>query len=374
MKMGYKRLLIFEIIFMMLFTLSGFVSSILSGYIKVLSIIGMLVLFYFIFGFEKDRHRYSKSICIEMIIYLLIFFILYYLLGIIIGFVRVGNYWTSNHIFTALIPLILTIFLKEILRYMMLVKSEGSKLLVITTTIFFMIFDIAGQLNDSIFTSAYATFTFFAVTIIPIISENIFCSYVSYKTGYKPTIFYLLIKNLYVYFVPIVPNPNEYIYSIIELIVPMIFLFNIYKFFLKDKDEDVLRESHKSRLIPLIIPTIIVVFLVYITSGYFHYHAVAIASGSMTPNINKGDVVVIEKRNDYANMEVGQVLAFRKGNIVVVHRIIKKIFVENKYYFYTKGDNNDSPDNYQITEDMVLGIVNIKVPYIGYPTVWLNDL
>ena len=374
MKKGYKRLLIFEIVFMMLIILSGFVSSILSGYVKVLSIIGMLVIFYFIFGFEKDRHRYSKSICIEIIINVLIFFILYYLLGVLIGFAKVGNYWNFNYIIDSMLPLILTIILKEVLRYMMLVKSEGSKLLIIFTTIFFIFLEIAGQIDESLFTSPYATFTYFAITIVPIISVNIFCSYLSYKAGYKPSILYLLIMNLYMYFVPIIPNPNEYFYSIIYLVVPMIFLFNVYRFFLKDRDEDVLREYHKKRILPLIIPSIIVIFLVYITSGYFYYHAIAIASGSMTPNINKGDVVVIEKYNNFENIEIGQVIAYKKANIIVVHRLIKKLKVDGKYYFYTKGDNNDTADNYEITEDMMIGIVNIKIPYIGYPTVWVNSL
>ena len=374
MKKGYKRLLLFEIIFIMLFILSGFVSSILSGYVKVFSIIGMLVLFKLFFGFEKDRHRYWKSICIELTINLLIYFILYYLLGILIGFTKVGNYWNFNNIINLIIPLILTIILRELLRYMMLVKSEGSKLLIVLTTIFFIVLDIAGQIDSSIFSSSYSTFSFFAITIIPIISTNIFCSYVCYKAGYKPTVFYLLIKNLYVYLVPIIPNPNEYLYSIIELVVPMIFLFNIYRFFLKDEDEDVVREYHKKKVLPLVIPTLMIVLLVYFTSGYFRFHAIAIASGSMSPNINKGDVVVIEKTHDYQNIDIGQVIAYKKGNIVVVHRLIKKINVDGKYYFYTKGDANADADNYYITEDAIIGIVNIKIPIIGYPTVWINSL
>ena len=374
MKKGYLRLLIFELVLIVLFILSGFVSSILSGYIKVLSIIGILVIFKFMFGYEKDRHRYWKSICIEIAICLLTYFLLYYLLGILIGFVKTGNYWTSNNIINVIIPLILTIILKEILRYMMLIKSEGSKLLLVITTMFFIILDIAGQINDSILVTPYAFFCFIAVTVLPIISTNIFCSYVSYRSGYRPTIFYLLIKNLYVYVIPIIPNPNEYLYSIIELIIPMIFMFRIYKFFLKDRDDEVLREYHKNRIIPLIIPTVIVCVLVYFTSGYSYYHAIAIASGSMTPNINKGDVVLIEKNTNFENLDVGQVIAYKKGNIVVVHRLVKKIEVDGEYYFYTKGDANDTEDNYEITEDMFIGIVNVKIPFIGYPTVWLNSL
>ena len=374
MKKGYKRLLIFEIIFILLFILSGFVSSILSGYIKVISLIGILILFKLLFGFEKDRHRYIKSICMEIIIYFLIYFILYYLLGILIGFVKTVNYFSAKGIIDVILPLILTILLKEYLRYMTLTKSEGSKLLTVFSVIFFIIFDIAGTINESIFASSYSFFCFIAITVIPTISANIFCSYLSYKTGYKPAMLYMLVKSLYVYIIPIVPNPNEYIYSIIELVVPMIFLYKIYKFYLVDKDEEILREYHKNKLLPLIIPTLIVIFLVYLTSGYFKYHAIAIASGSMTPNIMKGDVVVIEKTNDYEHINIGDVLAHRKGNIIVVHRVIKKLVIDGEYYFYTKGDYNDSPDNYEITQDMVYGTVNIKIPFIGYPTVWLNSL
>ena len=374
MKKSYLRLLIFELITILLVILSGFVSSILSGYVKVVSIIILLVLFKFMFGFEKDRHRYWKSIIIELLICLLVYFLLYYILGILIGFTKVVNYWTLNNIIYLFIPLILNIILKEIFRYMMLVKSEGSKLLVVTSTIVCVVLDLAGLFNESIFISPYAFFCFIAMTVIPIISTNVFCSYMCCKTGYKPTMFYLLIKNLYIYIVPIIPNPNEYIYSMIELLIPMIFLFRIYRFFLKDRDEQIVREYHKKKFYHLIIPTIIVIFFVYITSGCFYHHAIAIASGSMDPYIKKGDVVIIEKNRDFDHLDVDQVIAYKKGNIIVVHRLVKKIQVEGKYYFYTKGDANNDIDNYEITEDMFIGIVNIKIPYIGYPTVWIDSL
>ena len=42
--------------------------------------------------------------------------------------------------------------------------------------------------------------------------------------------------------------------------------------------------------------------------------------------------------------------------------------------YYTKGDANEQIDGYKITMDMVIGTVNFKIPYIGYPTVWVNEL
>ena len=94
----------------------------------------------------------------------------------------------------------------------------------------------------------------------------------------------------------------------------------------------------------------------------------------MKPNINKGDVVVIEKTNNYKNIKIGDVLAYKYDNIIIVHRVINILKENDEYYFYTKGDNNNSEDNFVIYEDMIVGIVNIKLPFIGYPTVWFNEL
>lgn len=375
MKRGYKRLLIFEISIMIILFLNSFVSSILSSNLKIIFLALILLLFRFLFGFEKDRHRHAKSVCLEIIIYLLIYFILYYLSGLLTGFAMSTRFTTIEGLVKVVLPVIIMIPLQEVLRYMMLSKSEGSKLLVVMTCILFIIFDLVGTYDSDTFSGAYPIFLFIATYLLPSISRNIFCSYVSMKSGYKPTILYSLIIRTYSFFVPIIPNPNVYLYSIFELITPAIFMYYIYKFFKKKQDEEVLRRKQKNKAIALVLPTLLVVFLVYITSGYFHYHAIAVASGSMTPAILKGDVVIIEKTDGhFDDVKEGQVIAYKKDKIIVVHRLYKKIKVGNEYFFYSKGDANDFVDNYKITEEMMIGVVNVRVPFVGYPTVWLNNL
>ncbi len=374
MKKGYKRLLIFEIILIILFLLSNFVPSILSNYTKILFIIILLLMFKFLFGFEKDNHRYTKNVCIELIIYLLIYFLLYYLSGIVLSFARTTNYLHFNGLLNVVIPTILLIIFKEILRYMMLRKSEGSKMLIVITCVFFIIFDLIGTFSVNTFYSLYTIFLYIAITLLPIISRNILCTYISYKTGYKPVWLYSLIIGTYSFFLPIIPNPNKYIYSVVELVIPMIYLYFLYKYFKREKDEKVEREYSKKRIGGLIIPSLLVIFLVYFTSGYFYYHAIVIASGSMTPNILKGDVVVIEKIPNKKDIKIGEVIAYKHEDIIVVHRLVKKIIVDGEVFYYTKGDANNGIDKYKITEDEIIGIVNIRIPYIGYPTVWINEL
>ena len=374
MKKSQKKLLIFEIVIMLVILLSSFVSSILSNYVKILMLIIISILFKQLFGFERDRNRYSKPVCIEIIIYMLIYFLSYYLFGILITFVKTQNYLNYSGLIDVIIPTILIIVIKEILRYMILRKSEGSKILIVNSCLFFIIFDLMSYFNNIDLSSSYSIFIFISIILLPIISENVFCTYLSYKSGIKPGILYLLIKKMYIFFVPIVPNPNEYLYSIIELLIPMISLLFIHKYFKNLSDETIPRDYNKKRIGTLIFPSILVIFLVYITSGYFYYHAIVIASGSMTPNIRKGDVVVIEKIKDKKNIEIGEVLAYKSNNIIVVHRIVKKIRVDGQVYYYTKGDANNLVDNYKIEENQIIGIVNIKIPYIGYPNIWLKEL
>ena len=375
MKKGSKKLLIFEVLIIVLLLLNNFVSSILRGYIEILFIIALLGIFYFLYGFTKDRHHLWKNVSLDIIIFLLIFFILYYLLGIIISFAKTSNYYTISSFINIIIPLVLGIILKEILRYMIVSKTFDEKLLLIVTCILFINLDLVGKYELSTFSTKYDTFIFLAVVFLPIVSKNVLCTYLSYKVGYKPVIIYLLITSLYGYLMPVIPNPNQYIYSVIWLVIPFILLYRMYKYFHKEKhDLKIEREYHKKKFGTLIVPILLIIPVVYFVSGYFHYQAIVVASGSMEKAISKGDIVVIEKTDNPNKIELNEVIAYRYNKIIVVHRLVKKIKVDGETIFYTKGDANHDIDNYKITEDMIIGTVNVKIPYIGYPTVWLNEL
>ena len=375
MKKGYKRLLLFELIIFIILILNSFVWNILNKYTIILFLIVILILFKLFFGFEKDKHRYTKDILLETIIFLIIFFILYYLFGIIIGFAKTGNHYTLDGLKTFFIPIISLCVLEELLRYMIMTKAEGSKLLTCITILLFIFLDVSSAINYANFNSNYDKFIFLALTLLPSISKNISFSFLVLKMGYKPLILYQLIVNLYFYMLPIVPNPNEYLSSIIKFCIPILYIYRLHMFFLKNHDEDIVRNYQKKRMIPLSLSILVVVILVYLTSGYFHFWTIAVASGSMEPKIKKGDVVIIEKIDKkYNKLKKGDILAFKYKNVIIVHRIIKIIKQQDEYYFYTKGDANNKEDNFMVEKQMIIGKVNHKIPYIGIPTVWLNEL
>lgn len=374
-KNAYLRIERFLIILLLLLGINSFIYNFLSNYYMIAFLIILLVIFKIFFGFEKDRHRYAKDVIMDLVVYLLTFFIIYYLFGLLITFARNNGYYSWYGFSHFTLRLFLYVCLREFFRYQVLNKCEGSKASFILSIIVFIIMDISNNFYFYSFNSKYNIFIFISLYFLPVLGNNLLASYLDTKVGYKPVLFYMLVTTLYTYIMPIIPNPNEYLASVINFCLPMVVLYKQYSFFKKESDEDITRDYNKTNVPLLSFSLILTVFLVYFTSGYFHYHAIAVASGSMFPAIAKGDVVIVEKLDEDINkLKVGDVIAFNYSNTVIVHRLVNIINDRGEYFFYTKGDANNDVDSFVIKKGMIEGKVKVNIPLVGYPTVWLNEL
>lgn len=373
MKKGYQKLLIFILIILSILLLNQLIFNFLTQYLMIFFLLSILGLFQLIFHFEKDRRRYTKDIMLEVTIFLLIFFLLYYILGLKIAFVRVENSHTINNLVNLIIPITTTTVLAEILRDQLLIKAEGNNYSAALITILLIGIDLTNPIYSNNLTNKYDVFLLLALTILPSISKNVTCTYISKRVGYKAVLIYVLPMNLYSYLLPIIPNTSEYLESLIRFLTPILLLYKISQFFKKEKDEEIKIEKKQKSYFLLSIMSIVVVIFFYFTSGYFHYQGIAIASNSMSPKIKKGDAVIVEKIDrNYSKLQEGQIIVYKYNNKIIVHRLTDKVTANNKFYFYTKGDNNKNKDNYEIKEEMLIGVVKIKIPYIGGFSVWLN--
>lgn len=376
MKKSYVKLLFLIFTFIAIFIINSLKFKLINQVILDIILVLLLFISYKLFGFEKDRHRYTKDIILEIIISLITFFLLYYLSGILIGFAKTDNFLKLTYIVKIIVPLIIYIILKELLRYQLLVKSSESKYLIILVTILFIFMDNTIVLSSHNFVFNKEMFLVISTIVLPSITENILCSYLSLNFGCKPCIIYLFFVKLYSYLFPIIPNPNEYIYSILLLFLPVILLIKVKRWLDKDFTEREITDRYynKSKEAIFYIPVIILVIcIMYFISGYFKYYAIAVASGSMEKTISKGDIVIVDKK--YNNLKEKDIIAYNYDGKIVVHRINEIIYTnkDNEMYIYTKGDANREKDKYKVTEDMVIGVVSFKVPLIGYPTVLLNE-
>ena len=138
MKKSYIKIIILLLIFSILFILNIFTFKILDQIKLDIILLLIFVLTYITLGFEKDRHRYTKDVILEITIILISFFILYYLFGILVGFAQNANYYTYKSLINIILPIIIFILIKEVLRYQLLTKASESKIIIYQLGILFI--------------------------------------------------------------------------------------------------------------------------------------------------------------------------------------------------------------------------------------------
>ena len=376
MKKGYQKLLILELAIFVLLIINSFISNFLTGYKTVFFLFIVLGIFKWLLGFEKDRHRFIKDFILDETVIIIIFLLAYYTLGIFVGFLKT-DFFSFASLKRLIIPSVLYIVLREFLRYLSLSKSEGNSFLTIFSVLLIILLDISSNIYHTDFSSKYSTFIFVATIVFPAIFSNIAFSFVTKKVGFKPVLFYCLVMELYDYVLPIVPDSSVYINTIIDILLPSILCYYANSFFEKMQKTKVSVATVKKKrpFASLSIISATVMIIVYYTSGLFNHWAIVIASNSMADRIIKGDIVIIDKVDDhYDKIEIGNILAYEYNDKVIVHRVVEVIKSDNHYFFKTKGDANINIDDVVITEDIVVGVVNFYIPYLGLPTVWLKNL
>ena len=93
----------------------------------------------------------------------------------------------------------------------------------------------------------------------------------------------------------------------------------------------------------------------------FGYKPYLVISGSMTPTLIENRDIVIVKKMNYNDYKIGDIITFTKddGVTMCTHRIIDfEVDEHNKRIgINTQGDANNSPDNYHLTDDQIVGKV-----------------
>lgn len=104
--------------------------------------------------------------------------------------------------------------------------------------------------------------------------------------------------------------------------------------------------------------------------GLLPWIPTAIATGSMVPALQVGDMAVVSKTQHTA--QVGDIIQFSRDGISVVHRVIEAGEENGERIYRTKGDNNDAPDPGEVHESEIEGVVITKIPWAGWLTLWMH--
>jgi len=116
------------------------------------------------------------------------------------------------------------------------------------------------------------------------------------------------------------------------------------------------------------------------------YPLLAVASGSMTPTLNVGDLIVVQGGLEapYDEIDVGYtngtIIVFEgdpigKSGELIVHRAVKKErnIHNGDWYFTTHGDNNPPGSEERFSEEYLVGKVVGYIPLIGHIQLFVRE-
>ena len=376
MKKGLLKLIILELVALIVIVFNIVFHDFLGKYGLAIILAIMFGLSIWIAGFEKEKTLYRKQVIKIVLFYTFAFLILLYGIGLFIGYAKSPYSNNPTQIFLNLLPIFIIIFFEEMARFNILKKGGNSILLFVLSIFLFSAVDILLVIHMYDLRDMLNVVKLITYVIIPALSKNYMLSDFTRKYGYESCLIYQVIMNEYIYIMPIIPSYGIYLDSVTLFLTPIILLFIVNYAFEKEQRED-LRDKHIFEKATTIVLSIMIFLVIGLYSNLFRYWIAVVGSGSMTPTINIGDAIVVDKsyKKHLDRLKVGDVLVFKIRDTIYTHRIIDIKSSNGKYAILTKGDRKgQAEDSWVVSNNDVVGVVKHKIPYIGYPTVSLNRI
>jgi signal peptidase len=107
----------------------------------------------------------------------------------------------------------------------------------------------------------------------------------------------------------------------------------------------------------------------------FGHPIFSVASGSMTPAIDTGDLIVDNpvSATQAADLHAGQIISFRESasganSLIITHRIAAILPSSSGagVVYRTKGDANNAPDLGTVAPSQIVGVYSARVPFGAY--------
>lgn len=327
--------------------------------------------------FIKKRNALSintKEIIMIMTVIGLVYVTLYYVSALHFGFTKTGYGLKADIIFTLTIPIAIIIVTTEIIRYIL--QAQKNKIVSVLAYLICLVSDVLICSNIADITNFSTFMDVVGLTLFPGIIYNLLYNYLSTRYGYLPNIIYRVLTVLIFYLIPYGSAISDSLVAFINMILPLGIFYFIDSLYESKRryalGQASLLSQNLSRIFS-VLAAIIMIGVVMLISNQFYYGSLVIATDSMTGEINKGDMIIYERYEDQLVIE-GQVIVFEKNKSVIVHRVADIKIINGETRYYTKGDANEDLDTGYITDSNIIGLVNYKIPFLGYPTIWVRSL
>jgi len=211
----------------------------------------------------------------------------------------------------------------------------------------------------------------------PGICSNLLLSFFAINGGALSSMLYGGLLLIFHWYCPVLPELDWLGQGVLGILIPVVFLVYITSKYERNTYISKLQaEKERNNTITWLVTMLFSVGLIWFVVGVFPVYPTVIATGSMEPMISPGDVVLIKKlssEEDVKALKLGDIIAFKRDDIIITHRILDIVEESGIPNFITKGDNNSSEDIRVVKPEEVKGIYVQVIPKIGFPTLWLKS-
>jgi signal peptidase len=223
---------------------------------------------------------------------------------------------------------------------------------------------------------------FMGENFLPILTENLLATYLALISGPIASLAYRAPLQAFQWFSPILPDLPWGYTALIGVMAPTIGFIAIN---MATTRRDLtkagiptprirtpkLKRSQKSMKGWLAI-SVFLVLTVWTSSGLFGFYPTIIASGSMTPTIDVGDIAITVS-TDPSKVQVGDVIQYWQNEEMNMHRVVEIRQTESGKQFITKGDANNVPDSDPVSADQIRGKLIFSIPKLGWVSIAFKE-
>jgi signal peptidase len=372
-----------------LFTYILLILSYLSSYIVVPKIfsgnlifiinssinIGLIFIITSLFKINLDhilKHDIDIVIISLIVSSINIFFSIFF--GFFLGFGKNIMKWIPISFLYNFSLLFSALILKELSRFLIIngnTKKSPTTNIFLVSLFFAVISTPISRFSSS--KSLLVLSEFLIKHFIPVIATNILATYLAYIGGFISNLTFILVPSFFNWFCPVLPKLSWQIESIL-LIISISIGFNLIENSVRliPKRNARLKNTKDGSSLSLTVFSLIILLITWSISGLLGFTPTIIASGSMQPSLNTGDIVIIID-NPHEEIKVNDIIQYRTDNMFIVHRVIEIVHTGNDIIYLTKGDANNAADE-PVLEANVIGKVIYHIPKLGWISISLKRI
>ncbi|MEM4031749.1 MAG: signal peptidase I [Zestosphaera sp.] len=292
-------------------------------------------------------------------------------LGLLNGFGRNPLTLTQSLVAFNLVREVPRVLGVEFLRGYLLGNSRRVRTSLVLTSLFFTFLSFTYTRYLSMITSSYSSSVNFIMrSFVPLFLSNLLVGYLFILGGIKNSLIYSMFTRLYIYLMPLLPNVSSGMLAVVNVVQVFVF-FVILEITYSGESETTKKITLSSKLLSFVFFSLLLAVLVSMIIGY---RALVVVSGSMSPALNVGDVAVINTRVSPSDVVEGDVIAFYLSRDLIIHRVVRVLNTSSGIKYLTKGDANENPDPFRVSQSALLGKYVFKIPLVGYLWIYLMQI